>query len=32
MRHQHKDENEMKLRFHQGCQFKVIRTSQIKVN
>ena len=33
MSHQHKNENEMKLRFTgQGCQFKVIRTSQIKVN
>ena len=38
MSHQHKNENEMKLRFHRpglsvGCQkLKVIRASQIKVN
>ena len=33
MSHQHKNENEMKLRFTgQGCQFDVIHTSQIKVN
>ena len=32
MSHQHKNENEMKLRFHRPGPVKVIRTSQTKDN